>query len=365
MIPITDRIYIFGAHSRAQNLYAYLKILFPKVQVIAFLYDNDELNADKLYQVDVLSLREIHKLDEQAQIWVAVKGIYFEGLKKRISEKYSNSIIFVTPEIDNELRNAYAEHIFHQKNMHFIKMYDLKAVESKEQSTTPIIYMVQSIYDKSKVKKELPAYIQPIQAGAALTEERIATINDNTGDTISEKNKQYCELTALYWIWKNTTFSWVGLCHYRRHFFLSEKEVMNIPNCGVDVILPVPSVCQPTIGQNYRKRHDEADWNHLLELIKEKYPEMYETARLLWETPEYGCLYYTCNMFIMKKEVLDDYCAWLFPILSEMEDFGGVKQDEYQNRYLGFLAERLMSLYFVFYKDKYRIVFVDKVFVKD
>ena len=41
---------------------------------------------------------------------------------------------------------------------------------------------------------------------------------DNTGDNISDKNSQFCELTGLYWAWKNLNAGYIGLVHYRRHF---------------------------------------------------------------------------------------------------------------------------------------------------
>ena len=52
------------------------------------------------------------------------------------------------------------------------------------------------------------------------------------------------------------------------------------------------------------------------------------------------------NMFVTRKEVCDEYCRWLFDILKKVEDRHEKKEgDNYQERYLGFLSERLFTLY--------------------
>ena len=63
-----------------------------------------------------------------------------------------------------------------------------------------------------------PLYV-PLQVGSALQED-LGYLRDDTGDNISEKNRNYCELTGLYWAWKNLESDYIGVAHYRRHFAL-------------------------------------------------------------------------------------------------------------------------------------------------
>ncbi len=75
-----------------------------------------------------------------------------------------------------------------------------------------------------------------------------------------------------------------------------------------------------------------------------------------------GC-YSPCNMLIAKKEVLDELCTWLFPILFKVTDKIGQMADSYQNRYPGFLSERLISYWFYHKRNVLKVVYADKVFL--
>ena len=77
-----------------------------------------------------------------------------------------------------------------------------------------------------------------------------------------------------------------------------------------------------------------------------------------------GC-YSPCNMLIARKEVFDDLCSWMFPILFEVKELCGEYDDPYQNRYPGFLAERLITFFFYLKSDQYKVAYADKSFIEN
>lgn len=354
----THRVYIFGAQSRAKTLKEYLQFLYPNINILSFLVDTMEENEPTIDAVPVRTLDSVKELDGSCDIFIATKGIFHTDIGERLAEKGARRIIPVTVEVDNFFRNEYVKKYYAQENRPFIKMTDLSV--QKENAS---IYMVKSIFDKPLQTKYIcPEYERAIQAGAALTDKRLSadTLTDSGGDNISLKNRQYCELTVLYWIWKNSREDIVGLSHYRRHFILPDKWQEIMVSNGIDAILPVPTCVYPSIEENYKERHDPSDWDFLMEYLKENSPKDYEQSRKVFS----GNLYLPCNMFIMRREILDNLCRWMFPILDAVAANGGEKQDTYLNRYPGFISERLITLYFYQNRHKYRIAYADKNFIK-
>ncbi len=224
------------------------------------------------------------------------------------------------------------------------------------------VYAVRSHADR-KLKEDMQRFTWeiPIQAGAALTEERMCAICDNTGEHISNKNREYCELTALYWIWKNDRSDYVGICHYRRHFEINEKMLEKLTSSDIDVLLTIPILNFPSVRAVYENDHSIEDWDIMLEAIGKLTPDYVEAADMV----QNGRFYSGYNMLVARKRILDRYCEWLFPILAYCEQNCQKKEDRYQNRYIGFLAERLLSIYFTYHKKDYKIVYGRKHFVDE
>ena len=66
----------------------------------------------------------------------------------------------------------------------------------------------------------------PLHVGAE-GKQSLGYATDNTGDNISSKNANYCELTGLYWAWKNIQSDYIGLVHYLRHFTIKGTKGSN------------------------------------------------------------------------------------------------------------------------------------------
>ena len=69
-------------------------------------------------------------------------------------------------------------------------------------------------------------------------------------------------------------------------------------------------------------------------------------------------------MFIMKKELLDDYCGWLFDILFELEkrlDISSYSDND--KRVFGFVSERLLDVWLIKNEIRYKdipYIFLEK-----
>ena len=181
----------------------------------------------------------------------------------------------------------------------------------------------------------------PVQAGAAC-HDRLDMAGDDSGESISEKNGLYCELTALYWAWKNIPFDTLGLCHYRRYFEEPGKkeplreETLEKLMGEAPVILPKKRNYRIETGESqFVHAHGEESLSILRDVLRELRPGYLSAFdRSMGRTSGHRF-----NMFIMKREQAEAYCDWLFEILFAVEK----KMENPAPRMLGFLAERLMD----------------------
>lgn len=208
-------------------------------------------------------------------------------------------------------------------------------------------------------------------------------IADNTGENISAKNKSYCELTTLYWAWKNVELDYYGFCHYRRLLSLSpdplpgnrdwgvfqyddlnedalselcwDEESLNSCVDGYDFLI-AQHIDTGDLGakdvwthwQNAQELRN-GDYQLFLKIIHEIYPDFGGIA----DDFSRNRTFYPCNMFIAKRELLDEYCSMLFPLLDEFEKRTDMSTYSVEGkRITGHLAERFTGMYFEYLKKK-------------
>lgn len=359
-----EKIYIVGAHSRARTLAAYFRYLYPDTILKAYLVDNEEENPEVVDGVPVIHIDKDTRPDTDCAVFIGTRGVYHQKLEEKLAALGFHAIYPVTAELDSGIRKKYLKKYFKEKGRDFCLIDDMGVTKNVFCTCQNAgIYVAKSVYDKPlKQEYKSACYEKEIQVGAALTGERLGNdiLTDSTGDNISAQNRQFCELTGLYWIWKHAGEDIVGLVHYRRHFLLPEDWKERMQYHHIDVILPIPLYVGPSLAENFKLRHDPSDWDNMMEYLKEHNVSEYSQAEKFFSRTN---LYSPCNMFIMRKEVLDTLCTWLFPILFASADCGGIKKDSYLNRYPGFLSERLITFFFEKYREKYKIVYADKNFL--
>ena len=212
----------------------------------------------------------------------------------------------------------------------------------KQEEKIQIIVATHKPYEMPKD----PVYL-PLLVGAEINHLSWNGRRDNEGDNISAKNPNYCELTGLYWAWKNLKADYIGLVHYRRLFadsrcwekkterILKEKELRLLLD-QTDILLPKPRhYWVETNYSQYAHAHHKQDLDTTRQILKSKYPEYLSSFDKVMKKRS-G---HRFNMLIMKKEILNYYCEWLFDLLEELE------YTFYDRRVFGFVGERLLDVW--------------------
>lgn len=194
----------------------------------------------------------------------------------------------------------------------------------------------------------------PIQVGKELHKELDLGITpDNTGDNISALNSYYCELTAIYWAWKNLSSDYVGLVHYRRYLSLKKKKdkfssILSSEEASrlcerYDIVLPQKRrYFIETIRSHYAHTHDGSQLDKtriIIERLSPSYVSAFDKVmKRTWA--------HVFNMFIFKWDYFEEYCSWLFPILTQLrKEIDTSKMSSFDARYLGRISELLLDVW--------------------
>ncbi len=227
----------------------------------------------------------------------------------------------------------------------------------------------------------------PIHVGKAVNPNVDLGIQcDNEGDNISEKNGSYCELTGLYWAWKNLKgIDVIGLCHYRRYFDFHKQTKYPFPCTPINptsleeldlsvpddlsrkvregaVVLAKPVIYPYSLQLEYCSSQLSTDFKVLQDHFDNQEDD--EMRRAFYEVMYRGNKFSPFNMFLMSWNDFDAYCSWLFPLLSDVESKIDISHYSVaQKRVFGYMAERLLCVYM--YAKKKDIIYKPVMLLSD
>lgn len=211
--------------------------------------------------------------------------------------------------------------------------------------------------------KDRSLYV-PVHVGAAKAPSGFDSYQrDDSGQNISVKNPNYCELTAMYWAWKNSAAEIIGLAHYRR--YLCSKKVKDIESVltktEVETLLQTHEMILPsprhyyieTNESHYVHAHEADPLEALRNVIHRDYPAYKQSFERIMQRRSAHMF----NMLIARRPVFDAYSSWLFDVLSQVESQVDIREyNTVEARVFGYLSELLLDVWV----DHNKIRFVER-----
>lgn len=350
------KVVIYGAQGIALGAYNAIKLLHPEKKIACFFVTERGINSATLGGIPVIELSEYIKdktEEEKANVTVLIctPENVMESIEKSLDEVGMNNHIRI-----DSLKWACLQEKAFTLSGTFAPLSTF-SVGSKKAD----IEVFKMVHHKDKplvTNYKDPVYVTSVQVGASFADIRMTECIDNQGENISEKNGDYSELTGLYWIWKNKIKrqddTYYGLAHYRRFLELSEDDLLRLADNGIDVVLPYPMPYEPNIEAHHLRYLSDSEWDAVLHALEELHPDYSRAFKDILKQ-EY---FYNYNVILAKKDVLDDYCSWLFPLLFRIEENNDPNKEKEPNRYMGYVGETLETLYFMYNKDNLKIAHV-------
>lgn len=180
------------------------------------------------------------------------------------------------------------------------------------------------------------------------------------GDNIDFMNPWFCEMTGLYHLWKNCNDDIVGLEHYRRCFVnnrnqpLSEQEIS-------ELLKDTDILC--TKSWEYKKRfpvrmwairhHKDFEFEKFMRFAKQYIGEdYYNCCREVYDSDHH----ILCNMLICRKEILDEYCKFIFDLTITYFDCEKSYNRIPENRIIGYFTEFFFRAWCLYANKKYKFI---------
>lgn len=175
-------------------------------------------------------------------------------------------------------------------------------------------------------------------------------IGDDTGDNISHLNRQFNEMTAIYWAWKNYeklgSPEYIGLCHYRRLF----RNVC-VPLYFQERIKKHAAIVSYQdlnyLGKSHKDKWDKIGLHYAFTVGKEAFLKIHPDMKDAFRKWENDRVFHPWNMFVFNKDDFFRYCEWIFPVLFEM--YKNMRFPEKDSRNVGYFAEELTSFFIEYF----------------
>lgn len=186
----------------------------------------------------------------------------------------------------------------------------------------------------------------PVKCGG-YQNDKIVYSDDSIDTNVSKYNKYINEMSMIYWLGKNQNIidnlEYIGTAHYRRIFDIDYSNIsLNENQIYVNAEKQFAS-----IYKSYCVYHKQSDLDLFISEFINVFPDLHDIFMSYLNQN----ILFKCNMFIMHKNNFIKYYNFIekcinICLLKLLPNIDLTPRDNYQQRALGFILERMTSFWY-------------------